>query len=173
MEFQTRNTKGTLGPKEPLILHQAPTAPTGNSERWSKLKLRLWLQFLHPQSLILKGDKRRHTMNVDLEACEEDQDTLKGVFKHFGRVTKLLCIGATLISNWVFISLLYQTSVCRALNRRSQWHVDSPAQLTGAQIQIYAQIQTHKYKHTHWNTQTHKSEEPESCPLVQFTFSLG
>ena len=38
-------------------------------------------------------------MNVDLEACEEDQDTLKGVFKHFGRVTKLLCIGATLISN--------------------------------------------------------------------------
>ena len=27
---------------------------------------------------IKKGDKRRHTMNVDLEACEEDQDTLKG-----------------------------------------------------------------------------------------------
>ena len=52
-----------------------------------------------PNLLILKGDKRRHTMNVDLEACEEDQDTLKGVFKHFERVTKLLCIGATLISN--------------------------------------------------------------------------
>ena len=52
-----------------------------------------------PNLLISKGDKRRHTMNVDLEACEEDQDTLKGVFKHFGRVTKLLCIGATLISN--------------------------------------------------------------------------
>ena len=27
-----------------------------------------------------KGDKKRHTTNVDLEACEEDQDTLKGKY---------------------------------------------------------------------------------------------
>ena len=74
---------GNLGSKLPSYYRLPGTAGAGLPHRRAQghpVEVSQGATFLTWPSLITmgpQGDKRRHTMNVDLEACEGDQDTLK------------------------------------------------------------------------------------------------